>query len=856
MPLLSGTRLGPYEILAPIGSGGMGEVYRARDTRLGREVAIKVSNDQFSERFEREARAVAALNHPNICQLYDVGPNYLVMELVDGPTLADRIARGPIPLQEALALTEQLANALEAAHEKGIVHRDLKPANIKLTPDGKLKVLDFGLAKTAEPTGSPESSPTLSLGQTQAGTLLGTAAYMSPEQARGLPADKRADIWAFGCVLYEMLTARRVFPGQTISDTLASVLKEEPDLSRVPAKMQRVLHSCLQKDPKQRLQAIGDWRLLITDDAPSVGTRRASHAPWIVATAVFAAAALLFGIVSFRHLREVQQVVKSSLLPPENSAYALGNVPAVSPDGRHVAFTLSVGGKAQLWIRDLDSLAARPLPGSDGASMPFWSPDSRFVAFFTPAKLIKIDVTGGPALALCDVQQARGGTWNQNNLILFAPSTTGGLYQISSGGGKPAPVTTPDASLEQTSDRLPWFLPDGQHFLFTAISPNADKDVIYLGDLRSGKRQTILAAASSAVYSPPGYLLFLRDRNLMAQPFNARDGKISDEAVPVAEQVDFSEGTATGQFSASTNGVLVYTSGAPTSDRRQFVWLDRSGNTAGTLGAPARLRNFSISPDGRTVAVSQFDVQTDKQDIWLYDVANGAGARFTLDDRQNDGPVWSRDGAYIAFRSWAAGITNISQKTTKSGGPQEILDDASGDKAAGGWSPDGQYLIEIRVRDSNAKDSIWLVPRKQVGKPFLYLAAHSFNLNRPSLSPNGLWLAYTSDETKQRDIYVSSFPTPKESWKISTNGGDVPAWSRDGKELYFVDADRQMMAVEIKSGPNFVAAPPKALFKMPQGASLRFDVASDGRFLVHIPAVGSTPVPITVVQNWTAGLRK
>jgi len=555
MELKPGAKLGPYEIVSSIGKGGMGEVWKAHDPQIGRDVAIKVSAQQFTDRFEREVRAIGALNHPNICTLYHVGPNYLVMEFIEGPTLADRIAQGPIPLEEALAIAKQIADALEAAHDKNIVHRDLKPANVKIKPDGSVKVLDFGLAKAGETQEVTADSPTMMPG-TQMGMILGTAGYMSPEQARGKEVDKRADIWAFGVVLYEMVTGNRLFEGETVSDTLAAVLKEAPDLTLAiaklaPEKVRRLLRACLQKDPKQRLQAIGDWKLLLAEDAPASSAAqpvpRRSTTAWIVA-AVFAVVALGLGVVAWRYYAAEPQVLRVTLQTPEKAQFgSYADIPMISPDGRRVAFAVQVDGKTGLWLRDLDALTARLLPGTDGAYLPFWSPDSRWVAFFAGGKLKKIDVTGGPALTLCDVD-GRGGTWNKDDVIVYGVNP-GGLFRVSAAGGAPTPLTAPDTAASELNHRAPWFLPDGRHFLYTARSGEAEKSRIYVDSIDDAKpgsktRREVLAAASNVVYVPrmrgsQGYLLFVRENTLMAQPFDAAKARTTGDAVPVAEQVDY-----------------------------------------------------------------------------------------------------------------------------------------------------------------------------------------------------------------------------------------------------------------------------------------------------------------------------
>jgi len=575
MSLAAGTKLGPYEILALIGAGGMGEVYRARDPRLGRDVAIKVSNAEFSERFAREARSIAALNHPNICTLYDVGPSYLVMEFVEG-----RSPQGPLPLDEALRIAAQIRDALEAAHEKGIVHRDLKPANIMITPAGTVKVLDFGLAKAVEPepTANPETSPTLTMRATKMGMILGTAAYMSPEQARGQTVDKRADIWAFGVVLYELLTGRGPFADEDIAGTLAAVIHKEPDLTQAPEKVRRLLRRCLEKDPKKRLRDIGDaWELL--DDVEQThgpsGGAGFSLRNGLVITSVAIVLALALSFLAYRHLTEETRVLKVSVLPPDKAAFNGNSLPAVSPDGRRVAFVATLDGKDQLWVRDLDSLAARALTGTDGADDPFWSPDSRSIAFFADGKLKKIEVAGGPALTLCDAARSFGGTWSKNGVIVFAVGNVS-TFRVPAAGGSATPVTSPDRASGEVDHRFPWFLPDGRHFLYTAFDRDIEKTGVYAGDLDSKNRKLVVAAYSNAVYAPPGYLLFVRERTLMAQPFDAGKLQTTGDAVPVAEQIDSAGPAVQHQFSASQNGVLAYTSGRGAGNL-QLTWFDRSG---------------------------------------------------------------------------------------------------------------------------------------------------------------------------------------------------------------------------------------------------------------------------------------
>jgi hypothetical protein len=562
MPLAPSARLGSYEILSSIGAGGMGEVYRARDTKLGRDVAIKVLPDAFAHdtermaRFEREAQVLASLNHPNIATIHGLeessGVRALVMELVEGPTLADRIAQqGALPLDEALALAKQIAEGLEYAHEKGIIHRDLKPSNIKVTPDGTVKLLDFGLAKAVEepvPQGDPSVSPTLTMQSTRAGVILGTAAYMSPEQASGKPVDRRSDIWSFGVVLWEMLSGRKLFAGETVSHTLADVLRGEIDVRKLPAgtpvAIRELVRRCLDRDVKSRLRDIGEARITIQKyrENPSdaglserVGTRGRPRAvfAWIAA-GVFL---VVFALVYFRHASEEARTTKFSLMPPEKAIFF--GPPAFSPDGRRMTFAATVGQKTQLWVRELDSLAARPLAGTDGAFNPFWSQDSRFIAFFAGRKLKKIDASGGPAQTLCDAEAGRGGSWSRTGVIIFTPGMLDSLYRVPAAGGSATILIAIDRSLGEDSIRYPWFLPDGHRFLYTARNSDRDKSAIYVGDLESKEKRRILTANSNAVYASPGFVLFLRERTLMAQPFDAGRLQTTGDPVPMAENVDF-----------------------------------------------------------------------------------------------------------------------------------------------------------------------------------------------------------------------------------------------------------------------------------------------------------------------------
>jgi serine/threonine protein kinase len=866
MPLSVGDKLGPYEILAPIGAGGMGEVYRARDTRLGRDVAIKISKEQFSERFEREARAVAALNHPNICQLYDVGPNYLVMELIEGETL-----KGPLPLDAALDYARQVAEALEAAHEKGIIHRDLKPANIKITPHGVVKVLDFGLASVAPaaPASDASKSPTLTISPTIAGMILGTAAYMPPEQARGKAVDKRADIWAFGCVFYEMITGRQLFQGSDVSEILASVIKEQPDLTGVPANIQRLLRRCLEKDPKKRLRDIGDAMPLLHDGPETAAPQPArARRNWLW-PALAAALLLTLGAISLLHLREKPAPppaqLRFQIQPPDKNAF--GDNVALSPDGRLLAFTATTSeGRTQIWLRNLDGVESRPLQGTEGATNLFWSPDSRFLAFALVSRLKKIDISGGPPLTLCDVPQPIGsGSWSVQNVILFGGRLRGALWRVSAAGGEPSPVTALDPRRQDQFHSFASFLPDARHFFYLRRSNIPENSGIFLGSLDAKPEEQstkpLLASPFSEVYAPSsdprsGHLLFLREGTLMAQSFDAQDLKLTGEPVPAAEQVASINGVA-GQFTASTNGVLAYHSGVGVTDI-QLTWFDRAGKALTTVGDTAFLQRPTISPDGRTVAIDRRD-SSGFFDVWLYDLARGNTTRLTFGSHDSGFPVWSPDGTRLAYYAALGGHDQVVQKAASGVGQEEVLDPGVPGRRPLDWSRDGRYIIE-GISDPKTKLDVWVLPLFGDLKPFPYLHSE-FNELDAKLSPDGEWIAYTCDETGRSEIYVQTFPKPEGKWQVSTSGGRLPVWSRDGKELFFISAAQKMMAVEVKSGSKpgarFEAGVPKPLFdthlEVPFSPS--FDVSKDGRFLLPTRTGQGSTSPITVIVNWTTGLK-
>jgi len=875
MALTAGTRLGPYEILAPIGAGGMGEVYRAKDTKLKREVALKVLPDSFAgdpermARFQREAEVLAALNHPNIAAIYGVEDRALIMELVDGQTL-----QGPVPLETALNYARQIADALEAAHEKGIVHRDLKPANIMITPAGVVKVLDFGLAAVAQSSdpSDPVNSPTLTISPTRAGMILGTAAYMSPEQARGKAVDKRADIWAFGVVLYEMLTGKRLFEGETISDTLAAVLKTEPDLTQVPAKVRRLLEACLQKDPKQRLQAIGDSRLLLTDApqppvmAPS--RSRIGYVAWGIAGMLLVALAGL-AFVHFRETPPPGQTLRYTIAAPEGSTVQSF---AISPDGRYLVIAAAVKGKRQLWLRTMDALQTQPMQFTEDAMYPFWSPDSRYIGFFAQGKLKKVAASGGPPQSLCDAPSGRGGSWNREDVIVFAPNNTGsGIQRVAAAGGVPSDVRKINGNL-----RHPAFLPDGRHFLYLARSGSAEQTGVYASSLDGKENRRVLADVSGAVFAPSarregtGHILFVRENTLMALPFNAASVQVSGDVFPVAEGVSLTSNNTYLPAIVSESGLLLYDTGGAASGTNQIGWYDRTGKSLGPVGAPGAVWDPAISPDEKAVAFRRGAVASGGSDLWVRELSRQTETRFTSDVSLNIAPFWSPKGDRIVFASnRAGGEANLYQKATNGSGQDEPLLPNNLPDRPSQWSGDGRFIVYFE-NDPKNKYDLWVLPTSGSTadrKPMLFLRTE-FNELQGQLSPDSHWTAFTSDRSGRREVYVRPFPPGEGEWTISLAGGEQPRWRGDGKELFFEAADGKMMAVPVKATagprPSFEAGAPVPLFdahmaSLQNGVLFEYDVTSDGkRFLIDTTggASGAASPPLTVVVNWNTGLKK
>jgi Tol biopolymer transport system component/predicted Ser/Thr protein kinase len=878
MPLAAGDRLGPYEIVSLVGVGGMGEVYRARDTRLDRTVAIKILSTEIDtptarEQFDREARAISSLNGPNLCALYDVGDQngraYLVMEYLTGETLADRLARGRLSIDEVIEFGTQIAGALDGAHRQGVVHRDLKPGNIMLTKSG-VKLLDFGLARIGAPQpwgAGSEATRTL----TVQAPLLGTCQYMAPELLEGKKPDPRCDIFAFGAVLYEMITGRRAFQGKTQAVTIANILERDPPPlflapegtgSRLRV-LEHLVRTCLVKDPDERRQTAHDIVLALRwlaaerfeDESPQgIPPRRGFIGQWWM-IAVPLVVALLASLLAFYPRRSAApRVMKVSVLPPDNAALVGSSLPALSPDGGRVVFAANGEGRIRLWLRDLDSGNARALAGTESAYNPFWSPDGSSVAFFSNGKLKTVRLTGGPAVTVCDVVQARGGTWGADGTILFAPSTGDAIYRVPAEGGTPAPVTVLDTAQGEVSHRWPWFLPDGRHFLYTGRNADPTQTAIYVGDLQAKTRQRVLTASSNGVYSPPGYLLFVRERTLMAAPFDEKRLRTGGDPIPIAEPVDLITGNVQGSFTVSTTGMAAYYSAGGAGPNSQLTWVDRSGKKLSTVGEPGSFVKPAIAPDGSALAVDRIDPQSGTTDVWAFDLVRGTSSRLTFDPRQDGYPVWSPDSSQIVFSSNRDGRYELYRKSIGSADKEETLVVSDYDKFPSDWSADGKFLVYYQS-DPKTKLDLWAMPMTGDRKPFALLAT-PFNEHRARVSRDGRWMAYTSDETSRDEIYVQAFPSLGGKWRVSMDGGSRPVWSHDGKELYFIAADRKLMSARVtKAGDRFETAAPAPLFETRQSPTRFFDISPDDRrFLLIDPLPDPVTPPMTLLVDWAAAL--
>jgi len=893
MAIPSGTRLGPYEIVEPAGAGGMGEVYRAHDTRLRRDVAIKILPPHLAgepvlrQRFEREAHAISSLSHPHICALYDIGCenglNYLVMEYLEGETLSRRIEKGPLPLEQFLRYAIEIADALDKGHRKGLIHRDVKPGNIMLTKAGA-KLLDFGLARpVAPPHGADLSTcPTVSKPITAEGTIVGTFQYMAPEQLEGKDADARSDMFSFGAVLYEMATARKPFEGKSAASVIAAILERDPPAISTlqplfPPALERVVKTCLAKDPDERWQSAHDLRAAlewIRDSASQSavpvprGSGRAvfRYSGW-TAAAVLILAILALAVVRLRPTTAPQGVVRFQIPEPEHVHYALEV--ALSPDGHQLAFVTRAEGREVLWVRSLNSLQPRMLPGTENPNFPFWSPDGRFIGFFAGGKLKKIEVSGGTPLTICDAPEGRGGTWNQDGVILFAPSPQDPLYRVSANGGQAVPVTTLDRTTGETTHRWPVFLPDGHHFIFFADTGRDESNSLYLGSLDSPAITHLVTTRSAVAYAAPGYLLYVRAGTLMAHPFDAGALRFTGDAFPLAEGVEAAgaEGPAGyAAFSVASDGVLAYRAdGSDTSEwKDQLTWFDRGGKRLATVGPQGQFDEPALSPDGKRVALDAPGQPGKANNIWMLELSRAVVSRVTFRPTNETAAQWSPDGNRLAFATNFAnrfGLHDLYVKSLTGASGEEELVKSDHDKFPDDWSRDGQWLI-YEEQDPKTKYDLWLLPMSGDRKPQPFLVT-PFNENHASISPDGRWVAYASDETGRAEIYVRSFPQPGEKWQVSATGGDQPAWRRDGKELFYIASDKKLLAASVRLNGTFEASAPKALFALPirttplTGSKNQYVPSPDGqRFLVVSLLEETSRPPITVVLNWTSELKR
>jgi Tol biopolymer transport system component len=860
----------------------MGNVYRARDSRLDRDVAIKVLADAlakdstFRERFEREARVVASLNHPHICSIHDIGRDgdvdFLVLELLEGETLARRLERGAVPFREALAIAVQIADALDRAHRAGIVHRDLKPGNVMLTKSGA-KLLDFGLAKTTAPAaGGASMLPTTLAELTAAGVILGTLQYMSPEQLEGKEADARSDIFAFGAVLYEIIIGRKAFDADSAPRVIAAILTlPPPQISTLqpaaPPALERVITRCLAKDPDERWQSANDLKAelqWIAEGAAQARTPIASsksgagmreRLAWLTAAVGILTAAVLAGL-NFSTTREPPRLLKLSVPRPPIAERNVAT--AISPDGRSIVFAAGADVySGQLWIRRLDSVAMRALPGTEGATAPFWSPDSRFVGFFASGKLKTMKIGTSSEYerpnTLCDAPEGRGGAWSRDGVIVFSPNLEEAIYRVPAAGGQASPVTTLKRERQQTSHRWPDFLPDGRHFLYWVRSADEQNQGVYVGSLdarpESQEDRRLLGTPSNALYAAPGYLLFERDRTLMAQTFDARGLQLLGEPLVIASEISSPQINQM-SLSVSATGLLAYDSGDAT---RQLVWFNRAGSRVGLVGGSENAEEPQLSPDENHVVFYRLDPQNRAGDIWLVELRRGTASRLTTQPSYEWRPTWSPDGRRIVFASNRTGSMNLYQRSL-SGGADQVLLQSSNRLSPTDWSRDGRLIVYGEL-DPKTQEDLWVLPLDGDRKPFPFLRTE-FNEIQGRLSPDSQWVAYTSDESGAPEVYVQGFTGREASGykvRVSVSGGSEPKWRRDGRELFYIARDGKLIAVEVKAAATFEVGATRTLFEV----SLGYTFTADGqRFLVSTAVGDHSSAAITLVVNWTSALTR
>jgi len=896
MTLAAGTKLGPYEIQSPLGAGGMGEVYRALDTRLNRTVAVKVlashlsSSPELKQRMEREARSISSLNHPHICQLYDLGSqsgtDYLVMEFLEGETLAERLKKGSLALPEIYKIGIAVAEALAVAHRQGIVHRDLKPGNIMLTQAGA-KLMDFGLAKpigiAAAGSGSSAapsftaaatlSGPSPLSPLTTAGSIIGTIQYMSPEQIEGKEADARSDIFAFGAVLYEMAVGKRPFAGKSQISLASAILESDPEAVRTlkpqtPPGFEHVVTTCLQKNPEDRYLAAHDIKLELqfiaadktswTTALPAAPALKSSLLPWVVAACLAIALAAVAGFFLSRPHASAASI-RTVIDPPPNVTLTLtgdfGGPPVLSPDGASLAFAaIGADGKIALWVRPMNFLEAHKLSGTDGAIFPFWSPDGRSLAFFADSKLKTIDLNGGSVSVVCDANFGRGGTWGPGGVILFTPDTQTGVFRVSVNGGTPVPVTKIDAA-QHTSHRWPFILPDGKHFLYLAMNhdpTHSASDTVYYASLDGRENRPVLRLQSNAVYSS-GFLVFAHGDQLMAQPFDASTGVLSGEAQAAASGVVNDVSTWHMDASVSNTGLLVVGSGGVADWR--LVWMDRTGKQLGTAADKlANLQTARISPQGDRLALG---IDIGMNDIWVFDLARGVRTRLTFGPVQNNSPVWSPDGKWIAYNSDRNGHATLYRKPSDGSGAEELLLTDDQVVIPTDWSHDGKTLIYTRGPKGDSE--LWALPLEGERKPRLVAPrTASSSTDDGSLSPDGRWLAYTSTESGTFEVYVVPFNGGQGKWQVSTNEGLLPRWGTDGKELYYFAASiRSVMSVPVKENNGALQfGAGQALAISPASQQGFYDISPDGKRILLDMVSQQVSQSVTVITNFPAGLKQ
>jgi serine/threonine protein kinase/Tol biopolymer transport system component len=889
--LTSGTKLGPYEILSPLGAGGMGEVYRARDSRLGRDVAIKVLaqhlslNPELKERFEREARAISSLNHPRICILHDLGHqddvDFLVMEYLEGETLDQRLKKGPLPLKETLRIGIEVSEALEAAHRTGIVHRDLKPGNIMLTKSGA-KLMDFGLAKatSAGVGGSVSNAPLLSAAPTMTaaspkspltmvGAVIGTIQYMSPEQIQGKEADARSDLFALGAVLYEMTTGTRPFEVKSQISMASAILEKEPEAltslqPNTPPALEHVVTTCLAKNPDDRFQTAHDVRLelkwIAETGTPASGTgqpdgngKTREPLAWLVAAGL--ALLLIAAATWWRSSRPVEQTIYYSA-PFPFAARAV----AVSPNGH----TVAVAGyreserKNTLWIYEPGSQEATSLANTDGANFPFWSPDGRSLAFFADGKLKRLELSGGTVQTLCDAPTGRGGTWNKDGQILFTPSGLlgTGLYRIPASGGAPAQISFPDRGKGEDSHRWALFLPDGIHYLYLAANLSGRKDVssVFLGSLNSNEKRFLTKAGSNVAYAAPGYLLFYRDQTLFAQPFDNKKFELSGEPTPVLTDIQYFPRISHAVFAVTDARLLVaQKSGGP--GVTQPLWIDRTGKELGAALKAGLYGNLALARNGKSVAADTTDPVSQNSDVWTYGLENGSAQRLTFDPSIDTMPVWSPDGTRVVFASSRNLKFDLYMKSTNGADEEKVIVQDGADRYPYDWSRDGKYLLYGLGTD------LWFMTIPDLhGSQFLKAPS---TIKTGQFSPDGKWVAYASNESGRWEIYVTSFPEAHGKWQVSNTGGEQPRWRGDGKELFYLSPEGKVMAAPVTTGTKFDAGTPIVLFQanprdlVATSEQFTYDVTGDGqRFLINTQMKQTDNLPMSVVLNWSQKLSK